>query len=319
MVTADANRLDAAGFMDAMNTAPGSALASPKPVIESPALPTQPSPNTEPLQEREQPAPEPPFVPYSQRKFGDIVEKDNYWKGLKSKYGPLVKGREHYLDLIDKPLIPVKSDSRIFNFEIKPGETWNKNIFQNEDIENKPLFYASLLNEGAERLHSEKDSPKSNFGGINGGHYFGLDTIGTRMNEFISKGYLPSNFPDRITVRKMYNEKGEQTNSATFQNIQDAIIAKNAFWKSGKENSLNVAKEIGVTLSQPAENFFTLVSYNYGEGGARRMMQDYKEKGLLKGDKFLEKSFIPDYNQVWKNAKQRMDVARMVESEEFGK
>jgi hypothetical protein len=311
----NANRLDAAGFMDAMNTAPGSALASPKPVIESPTLPTEPSPNTEPLQEREQPAPEPPFIPYSQRKFGNIVEKDNYWKGLESKYGPLVKGREHYLDLIHKTIPPEKADS----WEIKPDTTFKKLIFDNQEIENKPLFFASLLNEGAEMLHSPNRKDFTDLRGLDGFEGFGLDRIGEREAEFERRGLLPEGFSKRIIPVERVNEKDKTVISASFANVEDAVIAKNAFWKSGKENTLNVAKDLGANLSQPAENFFTLVSFNYGEEGARRMMQEYKDKGLLEGDKFLEKSYIPDYNQVWKNAKQRMDVARMVESEEFGK
>jgi hypothetical protein len=311
------DRLDAQGFMDALNSAPNGTIAPIKPVVETNPLPGPRSTKIEPIVRREQPvpAPEETFTPYSQRKFANIVEKDKYWKELEQKHGVLVKGRTHYLDLYNKPIPPMKAQS----FEIPEGNTWKKLIDENKDIENKPLFYASLMNEGAEALSYPNENPDDDLTGLSGFHFFGLDTIGTKSKEFEDKGYLPKGFSQKIIPFETENEKGQPITSAAFQNIQDAITAKNAFWKSGQANTDQSAKELGVQLSPQARDFFTIVSYNYGENGARQMMKDYFDKGLFRDEMFLEDSFIPKYEQVWKNAKQRMIVADMIQQEEFGK
>lgn len=327
-------------------------------------------------------------LPYSERKFKNVIEKQQYWDTLPGKYGTGVKNRQNYLDELvkerefsgngyevtgldlsyvapklkddhpaihmfaldyekedyDKALKNLKTTQSLINdfgysgylntqldkeqdlvdryllgratsVDSNPRKSSLYDILsKRDDIENKALFYSSLMDEGGDQVFTNYGTNVENR--FSGFMHFGLDRIYERIPEFQKKGYLPKDFHTKLSPREERNEKREAVISGTFYNIDDVITAKNAYIKSGQANVDNYSKKEGIKLTPKARDFFTIVSYNYGEGGAREMMKHFQKNGLLEDDKFLTQE-PESYKQVYKNALRRLQAADMIVGEGF--
>lgn len=210
------------------------------------------------------------------------------------------------------------------NFYDSPGVTieqkneatsWKKMIEGRGDIQNKAMLYASLMDEGGDVFTHRYYTGDESRAAYSGFYSFGIDTMGSRMDEFIKKGYLDPDFKNRVIISENRNEKGETVKSVDFTNLNDVVTAKEAFLKQGRSVVDTKAKQLGINLSDTAKDYFTLITYNYGEGGARQMMEAYKKAGILENDKFMLDDSYPDYRQVHRNAKRRIQAMRMVQGE----
>lgn len=164
------------------------------------------------------------------------------------------------------------------------------------------LFWASTAEEGATGLIPDKngnintgDESHVDLNGkypVDGFTNLGLDHFHDNFKELVKRGYLPKDFDyQKATIKNP--ENGEVVNSGNFKSVADAMKAKAAYVKMEGDNLQDWAKSNGdIKLSPTAQQFFTLVSYNGGPGTAHKLINYYKSKGLLEGDKFL--SAAPD-------------------------
>jgi hypothetical protein len=186
--------------------------------------------------------------------------------------------------------------------------TWKKVIDSKNNIKNKPLFVASLFDEGADKFTSRKSQDLSGF------EYFGLDTAYERVLSLIEKGYLPKNFDKKLLPREKINEKRESILSADFTNLEDVVDMKNAIMNYNYDYVKQAAVNKKINLSPKALDYFAIVAYNAGEGNANKMLDKFNKDGLLENDKFLEIS--PDsYQQIHRNVIRRIKAAEMLKGE----
>lgn len=154
-----------------------------------------------------------------------------------------------------------------------------------------PLLYASTMEEGASGLYKDKKGQIS--GGadateqypISGYANYGLDNFHDDFKEMVKKGYLPKDFDYQKSPTQ--NENGTPVNSGIFRNTEDAMQAKAAYVHLYQDRIDDYVKKTGVDMSPRAKQFFTLIGFNGGEGTAHKLIQYYKQNGLLEGDKFL--------------------------------
>lgn len=192
--------------------------------------------------------------------------------------------------------------------------SWRQLIEGRDDIEDKELLYTSLMDEGADQFTYNVKGGES--GLYSGYSSFGLDSFGERLGEFEKKGYIDKEMRNRIVLRDEVNEKNENRVSADFKSLDDVVTAKNAFIKSGKSSIQKKAKELGVTLSKTAMDYFTVASYNLGEGGTRKMLAAYHKAGILDNDKFMDDTSYDGYREPHRNAKRRVQAMNMLRGEE---
>jgi hypothetical protein len=178
----------------------------------------------------------------------------------------------------------------------------------------KSLFFTSMLEEGLQRQLGNGDStmrfPASGF------YTYGLDRIGDRLDEFIKKGYLDEGIRDRVVSHYNSNEKGERVHSLDFMYFKDVMDSKIAFIRSSKDELDKFIKKENINLSDQAKDFFTVVGYNMGDEGMKKMIQSYKDSGYLDNDRFLREP-PPSYQQPYKHAMRRVQSARMLEGEQI--
>jgi hypothetical protein len=110
---------------------------------------------------------------------------------------------------------------------------------------------------------------------VDGFYNYGLDTFGTRYDEFVKKGYLKPEFKDRFQTYDAYNEKGQTVKTAAFRTNEDAMTAKAAFLRANQDTVNAYAKKKNIQLDDQARDYFTMAAYNGGEGNAYGMMDDY--------------------------------------------
>jgi hypothetical protein len=155
------------------------------------------------------------------------------------------------------------------------------------------MLWASAAEEGATGLVPDK---KGNINtdekidvngkyGVSGFTNFGVDHFHDDFKELARRGYLPKDFDYQKSVHT--NENGEKVNSADFKSVEDALQAKAAYIHMHQDDLDKWAKDNGATLSPAARQFFAYMSYNGGPGTAHKLINYYKDKGLLDGDKFL--------------------------------
>ena len=155
------------------------------------------------------------------------------------------------------------------------------------------LLYSSAQEEGASGLvpdekgeiatadEQDKDYPVSGFAN------YGLDNFHGNFKEMVKRGYLPANFDYK--PEKNTNELGQKVMSGIFRNTEDAMMAKAAYVRLEQDNLDDWTKKNGISnLSPTARQFFTLIAFNGGPGTAHKLINYYKSKGLLDGDKFLQ-------------------------------
>lgn len=98
------------------------------------------------------------------------------------------------------------------------------------------------------------------------------DQLDTALKGY--KGQLP-------TLKK-------SANTAAFVDDESAFMAKAAFMRAEQENVSGYAKKKGYNLTPQEQDFFTLASYNAGQGGGQKMIDFYGGKKLLGTDGFLK-------------------------------
>lgn len=159
------------------------------------------------------------------------------------------------------------------------------------------MFYASAAEEGMTGLIPDNkgnvttgDEKHVDLNGkypVDGFTNFGLDHFHDQFKELVKRGYLPKDFDyQKATIKNP--ENGEVVNSGNFKSVEDATKAKAAFVRMEKDNLDSWSKTNNVQLSPAAQQFFTFVSYNGGPGTAHKMINYYRSKGLLEGDKFID-------------------------------
>lgn len=181
------------------------------------------------------------------------------------------------------------------------------------------LLYASAMEEGMSGLYPGKDGKvdksDSDKYPIDGFHNYGMDHFHDQFPTMVKKGYLPKGFDYQKAVNT--NENNEKVNSANFKTPEDAMQAKAAYVKMEQDDIDNYAKHKGISLSDKARQFFTLINFNGGEGTGHKMIDYYAKKGLLEGDKFL--SVQPEEGlrlaPSWKNVVPRMKMADILKQE----
>jgi len=255
-------------------------------------------------------------------KHSNVVEKATYWDQMVDKYGSGVKNRQVYMDLYKKPLSPLADKDFILSFDPPAGIektdapiTWENLITQRTDIDNPALLFASIMDEGGDRFTDQNDASFTS-PTVSGFENFGLDRIGERVDEFIDRGFLEPGIKDRTSPRSHVNKKKEKITSLDFSNYNDIISAKRAYMMSAFENTDKIATDQGVELSPNARDYWSLVGFNYGETGARKMFKSYQDKGYFDDEQYLGEDFIPgSYKQIHTNATRRIQSARMLEGE----
>jgi len=290
-----------------------------------------------------------------QPKFNNIVEKQKYYDSLVGKYGKGVQGRQNYIDLynqqlnipetsfpafdLDTPqhLLPEKyknlekSELKDYLFEINTygaeqprikgfpakKDTWRDIIDRNKNIENKALLFASLMDEGGDKVSNHKAVWDGDvIQEYDGYRHFGLDTAGNKIDEFVKKGLLDKSILDKNRTRPRIeqNEKGEQITTLSFSNLDDVVSVKNAFMQNERKNILDYADGEKIFLSPQAADYFTIAALNYGPNGAKKMIKRYHDKGLTYDDEFMN-SPQKEYSQIDKNIKRRLAAAKMLTEE----
>lgn len=155
------------------------------------------------------------------------------------------------------------------------------------------MFWASAAEEGATGLIPDKKGnvntdPDIDLNGkypVSGFTNFGVDHFHDDFKNMVARGYLPKDFDYKKSVHT--NERKEKVNSGDFKSVEDALTAKAAYIRMHQDNLDSWAKQAGVSLSPVARQFFTYMSYNGGPGTAHKLINYYKSRGLLDGDKFL--------------------------------
>lgn len=163
------------------------------------------------------------------------------------------------------------------------------------------LLHVSAFEEGASELFKDKSGLDTkhrkptdfgymgNYGDkdfpINGNNSFGLPDFTKRFPDLVAGGYLPKDFQSQFRGTKRAGEFGENN----FKTPEDAMTAKAALMKFGSDYVEKIAQKNGVELSPKQKDFFTLAWFNGGEGAVLKRIPQYKDKGYLKDDKFLDK------------------------------
>ena len=244
----------------------------------------------------------------------DKIESDNTL-GYDEKDKLLSK----YSRLIDKSASEWDSNkSNQLKYNTK-DTSW-RTLLNRKDIKNKALFYASLMDEGADKFMADEESQQAPYEGFG---TFGLDTAASRIDEFIDKGYINKDIKDRVIhERPRTNEKNESVYPLSYTNLDDVVSMKNAYFKEGEAIINKFEKDNKIKLSPRARDYFTIVSFNRGPGGVKEVMRDYLNAGILENDRFMEDDSFPKYREAHRNAKRRLETADMLRGEgiiEYGK
>ena len=244
----------------------------------------------------------------------DKIESDNTLG-----YDEKDKLPSKYSRLIDKSASEWDSNkSNQLKYNTK-DTSW-RTLLNRKDIKNKALFYASLMDEGADKFMADEESQQAPYEGFG---TFGLDTAASRIDEFIDKGYINKDIKDRVIhERPRTNEKNESVYPLSYTNLDDVVSMKNAYFKEGEAIINKFEKDNKIKLSPRARDYFTIVSFNRGPGGVKEVMRDYLNAGILENDRFMEDDSFPKYREAHRNAKRRLETADMLRGEgiiEYGK
>ena len=243
--------------------------------------------------------------------YEDPKSRIAYLGQLKTKYGaPLMQGRGdtpiHVNEVPDKGILTMKESSTqaASKLGLDPA-----------------LLYASTMEEGASGRFPGKDNAVDESGSekypVDGFHNYGLDNFHDNYKTMVQRGYLPKDFDYEKSVNT--NESKKQVNSANFKTDDDAMMAKAAYIRMEQDNLENWAKKEGggVELSPQAKQFFTLIAFNGGPGRAHTLINYYKKRGLLAGDKYLQ--VAPDKSAdpggAWGHVVPRVKMAEVLKKE----
>lgn len=201
----------------------------------------------------------------------------------------------------DPPDTPMGKEMRIlynrgFKYDNKPAAGVVKSAAMRTGI-NPALLFSSAFQEGMNKALAKPDETETYLRGkgwfnkdypVSGYDLYGLDTFGSRADEFINKGYLPADFKNRYTTVEMENDhmkKDPKTGkmipdpqvvlSADFKDNESALMAKSAFLRAEMDSVQDAAKKRGIKLDDDSLNYFTLASYNAGLSNAEAMLDEY--------------------------------------------
>lgn len=251
------------------------------------------------------------FHPYAD----SVIQARTNKNPLRVQDIPYEKGKIRY-DLKQESDSLYKSylDDPTSRLPIQAKTTW-KQIFDNrEDIDNKELLFASLMDEGGDRFTSQA-AKNMNYYGISGFKHFGLDTVGDKFSGLVKDYGLDPTIGDRSLTASAMNEKGNMVNTLDFTQLNDVVSAKNAYFIESKDKISQYVQDNNIELSPEAMNYFMLASFNYGETGVKKMINAYSKADILKDNKFLEDDSYGGYRQIHKNVTRRLQSAAMLRGE----
>jgi len=242
-----------------------------------------------------------------------------------------------------KKKVPTKAEEmkvlykKPFKYDNKPAHELTRTVAEKMGVDPSMLF-SSAFQEGLNQYLSNPDAVEKTMQKegwynkdypVSGYETYGLDTFGSRFDEFVQKGYLPPEFKDQFNIVHATNDHmkgvvdpitkkavidpktGKQKMiddpqpivTADFKTNEAALMAKAAFIKAEQESVKNYAKQKGVELSPDEINYFTLASYNSGfrPKGAQGMMDEYLTTKDKQG--YLKKGSA---NRGWQNIHQNV-------------
>lgn len=235
-------------------------------------------------------------------------------------------------DGIDPPENQMAKEMRILykknlKYDNRPAYQVARDVAKKTGV-NPSLLFSSSFQEGfnkaiakpdeTEKYLQEKGWFNKDFP-VSGYDLYGLDTFGSRADEFIKKGYLPADFKNRYSTVELENDhmkKDPKTGkmipdpqvvlSADFKTNEDALMAKAAFLRAEADTVKNYATEKGIPLDDDSLNYFTLASYNAGFGNAKSMLDEFatatdKKKFIKEGltsRKGVHKNILPRLENI---------------------
>jgi len=151
-----------------------------------------------------------------------------------------------------------------------------KNINGTDTKGRKPGEY------GYQDYYDDKEFP------INGGQSFGFQTFTERFPDLVKGGYLPKEFASQFRGSKASSEDDNPLHDANnFKTADAALQAKAAMMKYGQDYVKRQASQNNIQLSPKQLEFFTLAWFNGGEGAVKKRLPEYKSKGYLNNDDFI--------------------------------
>jgi Fe-S-cluster formation regulator IscX/YfhJ len=244
--------------------------------------------------------------------------EEDYFKNVQKTVSNYIKfqdDRKNSLQKIEEAFI----NHPLSHVKVKPFSGTIADIVNNMDFKGKDAFYkalfvASFFNEGADQLlHRYPEIDPEALGGY---HYFGLDTIGSNLDKLIKVGYIDPSIKERTKPYKVRNNY----KSLVFSNFPDILDSSFGYLRYFEDYVSKYAEKNNINLSPEAKMFFAVAAFNGGEGRAAEMMKYYNEKGLIKGDKFLDEP-PPEENKgmraAYNTALRRMRAAKMLLGEGY--
>lgn len=115
--------------------------------------------------------------------------------------------------------------------------------------------------------------------------YAGLDTVGSRLDDFVERGYISEDLANQYENNETYNERGEKVSSATSNKpkeeaMLDAVTLQAAEIKDRQRKFTEKAEQIGYDLSNNDINYLTYLSYNAGAGAANEVLEEAKNSNI---------------------------------------
>ena len=252
--------------------------------------------------------------------YNDSASRANYLKEWAKKYGDLEGGGDTVLKVNE---VPRGGSDTMKNISIKAAKEYGID---------PALLYSSAMKEGASALFKDKSGldtrhkKPGEFGyqafygdkefPINGNESMGVPDFANRFPELVAGGYLSKDFSSRFRGKKNAGQYSEND----FKTVEDGMKAKAALMKFGKDYVDKYAAKNGIELSKNAEDFFSLVFFNGGEGGVQKLLKRYNEEGLLKDDKFLKEhphknEKIDPKDDIWAHVAPRLRMASALKQE----
>lgn len=252
--------------------------------------------------------------------YNDTTSRINYLKQWSKKYGDLEGKGDTVLKVNE---IPRGGSDTIKNISTKAAKQYGID---------PALLYSSMMIEGGSGLFKNKDGTDTRhrkqgdygyegFYGdkdfpVNGNESFGVPDFANRFSELVAGGYLPKSFESKFRGKKNAGEYSEND----FKTVEDGMQAKAALMKFGKDYADKYAEDKGIKLSKTAQDFFSLVFFNGGEGGVKKLLKRYNDDGLLKDDKFLKEhphkdEKIDPKDDIWAHIAPRLKMASNLKKE----
>ena len=219
------------------------------------------------------------------KKVASQIDSESYKKSL-GAYGDRTNVNWSYYK--DDLFTPVTQASRSKGSETETYTPYEvvMDVAGKLDID-PALLYTNLQTEGMDKFLAEHRKFKKPTGPL-GFYHLGVDTFGQGNTVNKAKELLPGTFVENETyrLRKARNEKREDVTSANFTNLKTGIAAAAVMLKESTDRVSKLAEKYN--LSKEAEEFFTYVDYNAGQGNAQKMAESWNKKGYLEDDRWID-------------------------------